>query len=46
MQQEQEAMLQERIRLEEITRLAKIEHIRRIEDALEEAIGRQEQLKR
>ncbi len=45
MQQEQENMLQERIRLEEITRLAKLEHIRKIEDALEQALTRQEQLR-
>ena len=38
-------MLQERIRLEEITRLAKLEHIRKIEDALEQALTRQEQLR-
>jgi hypothetical protein len=33
------------VRLEEITRLAKLEHIRRIEDALEEALGRQDRLR-
>ena len=33
-------MLQERIRLEEMTRLTKLEHIRRMEDALEEALSR------
>jgi hypothetical protein len=33
-------MLQERIRLEEITRLAKLEHIKKIEDALEQALTR------
>jgi len=38
-------MLQERIRLEEITRLAKLEHIKKIEDALEQALTRQEQLR-
>jgi hypothetical protein len=39
-------MLQERIRLEEITRLAKLEHIKKIEEAIEQALLRQEQLKR
>jgi hypothetical protein len=33
------------VRLEEITRLAKLEHIRRIEDALEEALSRQDRLR-
>lgn len=33
-QEEQEKILQERIRLEERTRLAKLEHIHRIESAL------------
>ena len=46
MQAEQEAMLQERIRLEEVTRLAKLEHIRKIEECIENALLRQEDLKR
>lgn len=33
------------MRLEEITRLAKLEHIKRIEDALEEALSRQDRLR-
>lgn len=45
MQQEQEQMLQERIRLEEITRLAKLEHIKQIEDALDTALLRQDALR-
>ena len=39
-------MLQERIRLEEITRLAKLEHIKKIEECIEQALYRQEDLKR
>lgn len=39
-------MLQERIRLEEITRLAKLEHIKKIEECIEQALHRQEDLKR
>lgn len=46
MQLEQEQMLQERIRLEEITRLAKLEHIKKIEECIEQALWRQEDLKR
>lgn len=33
-------MLQERIRLDEMTRLAKLEHIKKIEEALEQALLR------
>ncbi len=38
-------MLQERIRLEEITRLAKLEHIKQIEEALDSALMRQDALR-
>jgi hypothetical protein len=43
--QEHELMLQERIRLDEMTRLAKLEHIKRIENALVDAMTYQEKLK-
>jgi hypothetical protein len=38
-------LLQERIRLEEMARLAKLEHIRRLEDAVEEALIREAKFK-
>ncbi len=38
-------ILQERIRLDEMTRLAKLEHIQKLEDALSQALTRQEELK-
>lgn len=31
-------MLQERIRLDEMTRIAKLEHVKRIENAIKEAL--------
>ncbi len=46
MQVEQEQMLQERIRMEEVTRLAKLEHIRKIEECIEQALYRQQDMKR
>ena len=46
MQLEQEQMLQERIRMEEVTRLAKLEHIRKIEECIEQALYRQQDMKR
>ena len=38
-------MLQERIRLDELTRLAKLEHIKRLEEALQNGMQHQEKMK-
>jgi hypothetical protein len=39
-------LLQERIRIDEMTRLTKLEHIKKIEDSLLIAMQRQEDLKK
>lgn len=38
-------MIQQRIRLDEMTRLTKLEHIKKIEEAMMGALTRQEELK-
>ncbi len=38
-------MIQQRIRLDEMTRLTKLEHIKKIEEAMMGALARQEELK-